>query len=165
MWDVLNVTGRRHWGLFWLAIIICEGAGIISAIAAGNTFLAYQNLAQPSFAPPGWIFGPVWGILYLLMGIASYRIVMLGWADSRVRQAIGFFIIQLALNFMWTPLFFRWQMRFLALVEIIILLFFIVLTSIKFYLLDKASGYCMAPYVLWVSFATVLTAAVWMLNR
>lgn len=163
--DVLNVNGRRHWGLLWLAIIICEGTGIVSALAAGNTFLAYQSLAQPSFAPPSWVFGPAWVFLYLLMGIAGYRIVMMGWADSRVRHAMGFFMVQLALNFIWTPLFFRWQMRFFALVEIIILLVFIILTSTKFYLLDKVSATCMVPYIIWVSFAAVLTAAVWMLNR
>jgi len=125
----------------------------------------YLSLKLPSFAPPAWIFGPVWTILYIMMAAAAYRIYKLGWDRAAVRSALTMFGIQLFFNVIWNPLFFAWQMRGLAFLDIILLLVLVIITAVKFYSLDKTAGYLLVPYVLWVSFASVLNLSVWQLNK
>lgn len=125
----------------------------------------YLALKMPSFAPPGWIFGPVWTVLYIMMGVAAYRIFRLGWDQAAVRSALLMFTIQLFFNLIWTPLFFGWQLRGVAFLDIILLLVFLTITTLKFYRLDPGAGYLLMPYVLWVSFASVLNLSFWYLNK
>ncbi|WP_202707238.1 TspO/MBR family protein [Sporosalibacterium faouarense] len=148
-----------------ISIAIPLGVGFLSSLLSINTVDTYRNLIQPSFAPPSWLFAPVWTILYILMGIAAYRI-WISYADtSKKDSAFTFYFIQLSLNFLWSIIFFRFNMRFLALIEILLLLFSIIITTIKFYKIDKKAGYLMIPYILWASFATVLNYSIWMLNK
>lgn len=145
-----------------ISIAIPEAVGILSALLTAGTMEIYKNLNQPAFSPPGWLFAPVWTLLYALMGYASYRV----WKsrDSGRRDALIFYGIQLALNFFWSIIFFRFQFRGIALIELIILLAFIVIATIKFYKIDKIAAYLMIPYIAWVSFAGILNYAIWILN-
>lgn len=123
----------------------------------------YAGLNKPFFSPPNWIFGPVWTMLYLLMGISVYLV----WVSKskKVKKAINIFLIQLFLNFLWSLLFFGWHSPILGLVNIIILWIFIMKTIKNFYPISKISAYLLYPYLAWVSFASLLNAAVWWLNR
>jgi benzodiazapine receptor len=125
----------------------------------------YLALKKPSFAPPGWIFGPVWTVLYIMMGVAAYRIFGLGWDRAAVRTALFMFAIQLFFNLIWTPLFFGWQLRGAAFLDIVLLLVFLIMTTLKFYQLDYWAGYLLIPYILWAAFASVLNLSFWQLNR
>jgi len=147
-----------------ISIAIPQIIGFSSAFLTAGTMEKYKNLIQPSFAPPGWIFGPVWTLLYALMGYASYRI----WKrrnNYNVKSALTYYGLQLVFNFAWSLIFFRFALRGIALVEILILLLLIVITTIKFYKIDRFAAYMLFPYIAWVSFATILNYAVWILNK
>lgn len=121
----------------------------------------YATLAKPSFNPPSWLFGPVWTVLYILMGIALY----LAWTKRKEANGeIAVFTAQLALNMLWSALFFGLRNPSWALIEIIILWVMILVTMMKFYAIEKKAGYLLVPYLLWVSFATVLNVAIVILN-
>lgn len=126
---------------------------------------AYLALEKPFFAPPPWLFAPVWTALYIMMGIAVYRIFRQGWKKPENKQALILFAVQLFFNVIWTQLFFGWQMRGLALIDILLLLGVLVPVTIRFYKLDRVAGWLLVPYVLWTAFAAVLNASVWYLNR
>ncbi|UCG47321.1 MAG: tryptophan-rich sensory protein [Phycisphaerales bacterium] len=125
----------------------------------------YANLNKPFFTPPAWLFGPVWTTLYLIMGISAFLVWQKGLESRPVRIALLFFLIQLALNALWTPLFFGLQIPLLAFVEIIFLLAAILLTIIFFAKVSAPAALLLCPYVLWVAFAAVLNASIWILNR
>lgn len=148
-----------------LSILGCELVGVLGTpftLAAIPAW--YVNLNKPSFAPPNWIFGPVWTILYLLMGISFYLILKRGWKKKAVKTAANFFLAQLALNFLWSPIFFGLRSPLLGLIVIVAMWVLIVITMKKFYSLSKLAFYFLVPYILWVSFATVLNAAILVLN-
>ena len=148
------------------AILICQAAGGIGALAMGSSLSTwYVTLNKPSFNPPGWVFGPVWGLLYTLMGIAAWLVWNKGLDNPTVRAGLILFAAQLALNSAWTFLFFGLKMPFAAFVEIIILWVAILLTTIFFFKVSTAAGILMMPYILWVSFASVLNFSLWWLNR
>lgn len=148
-----------------LAVSIPELTGVVSAsftIAAIPSW--YKGLNKPIFSPPNWIFGPVWTILYLMMGIASYLIWKEGIKKQKIKHALTFYAIQLFLNFVWSWLFFGLHSPILAFIEIVLLWFFIFLTILKFYQISKPAAYLLIPYLLWVSFASVLNLAIVILN-
>ena len=148
-----------------VAIAIPEAVGMLSALLTADTMMVYMNLRRPSFSPPGWVFGPVWTLLYALMGYASYRVWNKRKEDPKVKGALGVYGFQLFLNFIWTILFFRMQLRGVAFVDIILLLALIAVTTVKFFNIDRSAGYIMIPYIMWVSFASVLNYAFWSINR
>ena len=136
-------------------------SALLSITSSGDW---YRELNKPWFNPPGWIFGPVWTFLYATMGIAAWCV----WRKSRrpdLVWPIGLFLFQLVLNALWTPLFFGMHRPGLALIDIIALWVAIVATAIAFYPISKAAAYLFLPYGLWVSFATLLNATIWWLNR
>lgn len=149
--------------LYAIAITLITGAvaGIVTASEVGSWYAAIQ---KPSFNPPNYIFGPVWTALYILMGIAL-AIVWRKPAEPARNMAMKFFFLQLLLNFLWSFIFFYFHLTGWALVEIIILWLCIFITIILFYKQSKTAAWLMVPYILWVSFATVLNAAIWQLNR
>lgn len=147
-----------------ISIAISEGVGFLSSLLASSQSNVYESLTLPSFAPPGWIFGPVWIFLYALMGIAAYRVFRAN-SDHTKTTALVFYCLQLFLNFMWSIIFFRWHQRGFALLELILLFVFILITTYRFYKLDKIAGYLMFPYVIWTAFAIVLNYSIWMLNK
>ena len=147
-----------------LCILLCIGLGSISGIASGTGLTEwYQTLNKPFFQPPSWVFGPAWTILYTLMGIAIARI----WhqpASSMKTTAVRLFVIQFIINLIWTPIFFALQQPLIALIIIIIMWILILLTIRSFKKLDSTAAYLLVPYIMWVSFATVLNASIVYLN-
>ncbi len=122
----------------------------------------YSTLHKPSFNPPNYVFGPVWTCLYLLMGISFY-LVLTSHAAPR-RQALVFFWVQLIFNFFWSLIFFNMHQVGLALVDIVLMWLAILGMIITFYKINKVAALMQLPYLAWVSFATCLNAAIWMLN-
>lgn len=162
-------TGKQAGVLIGL-ILLCQGAGALGALTtetgAGSWYMA---LNKPPFNPPGWVFGPVWITLYTLMGIAAWRVWRAGARgqapSSAVRGALIAFGIQLALNAAWTPIFFGAGLLLVALGVIIAMVVAIGWTIKRFGPIDRPAAWMLAPYLAWVSFATVLNASLWWLNR
>jgi len=144
------------------AVIICELAGIIGSVFTIQNIPGwYAYLNKPSFNPPNYLFGPVWTTLYLLMGIA----VFLVWENkNRTSKAVIVFFVQLALNACWTLIFFGLKSPGWAFVEIVALWIMIVWCIIEFEGISKTAAYLLIPYLLWVSYASVLTFSIWKLN-
>jgi len=173
---------------FFTSIIICELAGV-----AGSFFTVpsigswYKNLNKPGFNPPSWLFGPVWTIIFVLMGIALYIV----WSEKwKVKNEINFkrakpwnswskkllsgrwqkaniiliFIFQLVLNVLWSAIFFGAHSPAVAFFELLMLWFAIIFTIINFYRVSKVAALLLLPYILWVSFAAILNYSIWMLN-
>ena len=147
------------------SIVICELTGLLSTpftIASIPSW--YATLHKPFFQPPNWIFGPVWTILYFMMGISLYLI----WIDKikiqQKSQALTNFGIQLFLNFIWSILFFGLHKPILGFVDIFALWIMIVLTIRTFAPISKNAAYLLIPYLLWVSFASILNLYIVILN-
>ena len=146
-------------------IILCLAVSSVGgAITATSVDTWYQTLEKPSFNPPDWVFAPVWTALYILMGLAAWRIWRFRSIANTVK-ALSIFGVQLGLNLSWSILFFGLQRVDLALIEIFILLATIVLNAILFWRIDRLAGLIFVPYVLWVTFATILNASIWLLNQ
>lgn len=142
--------------------ILAGGVGGVATSKSVNTW--YRTLNKPSFNPPGWIFGPVWSTLYLMMGIAHYLVLRDGAEPKLARPARIFYGIQLILNTLWSLLFFGRRSPLAALVEIVFLWIAILMTIITFARVSRTAALLLLPYLLWVSFATVLNGAIWRLN-
>ena len=141
---------------------------LVGALGSIVTFRAvgdwYPRLVQPSFAPPAWVFGPVWTMLYVMMGVASWLVWRHGTGQPEVRMALILYAVQLAFNLGWSWLFFGMHRPFLALLEIVVLLVLIGVTALHFAALSRTAALLMIPYLGWVGFATVLNGALWWLN-
>ena len=148
-------------------VLTCVGVGYISGMVTRSRVLTwFPTLIKPSFNPPSWVFAPVWSTLYILMGIAAGLVwSRMDFEKEAVRKALLFFAIQLGLNALWSLLFFGLRNPMLAGIEIILLWLMIYETYIKFGKIDKIAGYLFIPYLLWVSFASVLNISIWWLNR
>jgi translocator protein len=144
-----------------ISLIVCLSIGGLSGFLTTDAILNYyQTLNKPSWNPPNWLFGPVWTVLYLMMSIA----IAIVWHQSGNKTAMLLFGTQLVLNFFWSLIFFRWQSPGLALIEILAMLTFIVLTVLAFKKINTTAFYLMIPYLCWVSFATFLNFTIWRLN-
>ncbi len=142
-------------------VLAAFAAGAVGAIASVDAASFYAQLARPLWAPPGWIFGPVWTTLYALMGVAAWLV----WrSPGSKRLALGLFGAQLAANALWSWLFFAWHLGALATVEVFVLLALIAATVATFWRSSRLAALLLVPYFLWVSFASVLTWAVWRSN-
>ena len=148
-------------------VATCIAVGYLSGIVTRSSVETwFPTLVKPSFNPPGWIFAPVWSLLYAMMGVAAGLIwSRIDYEKEAVRNALIFFVVQLALNALWSLLFFGLKNPLLALIEILLLWLMIYETYIKFTKIDKIAGYLLIPYILWVSFAAVLNASIWWLNK
>ena len=136
--------------------------GLASLLSGGMG--SYRVLNQPPLSPPGWVFPVVWTVLYLLMGEASYRVLVSGKDMDRIRSAFKIYGVQLALNFIWPLIFFGAQMYLLAFLVLIALWVAIFLTLRQFSNLDETAGNLLIPYLLWVTFAGYLNFGVYLLN-
>lgn len=146
-----------------VSIIVCQLAGLFGSLFTAPAVRTwYQSLNQPSFTPPNWLFAPVWTILFLLMGIALFLAWNKGFRQSKIGLLL--FIFQLLLNVMWSFLFFGLHDPYSALLEIVILLIFILLTAMKFWKISRSAGILLMPYAAWVAFATILNFMFWRLN-
>jgi tryptophan-rich sensory protein len=144
-----------------IPLIIGFTSGFFTITGVGSW---YQTIQKPSWNPPGWIFGPVWTTLYVLMGISLF-LIWKSSADKEVKQtAILLFSLQLVLNFFWSFIFFNQQQVGWALVEIIVLWFAILVTIFSFSKINNTAAWLLVPYISWVSFATILNYTIWKLN-
>jgi tryptophan-rich sensory protein len=145
----------------WLIVVFVAAA--IGAVASAQAGPFYSELVRPDWAPPASLFGPVWTVLYALMGIAAWLVWReRGFRDARL--ALGLFLVQLALNALWSWLFFGWHLGAWAFADIVVLWMLIVATVIAFWRIRPLAGALLVPYLLWVSFAAFLNHAVWRLN-
>ncbi len=138
-------------------------AGGLGAVASANAGAFYGQLLQPSWAPPAWLFAPVWSMLYVLMGIAAW-LVWRQYGFSGASAALSLFVAQLIANSLWTWLFFVWHLGALSLTEIIVLWLLIAATISGFWRLHRLAALLLVPYLAWVSFASALTFSLWRLN-
>lgn len=145
----------------WLAVSFAAAAlGGFASAEAGDF---YGRLARPPWAPPGWLFAPVWTVLYLLMGMAAWLV----WRERGARKvgtALTLFLVQLGANALWTWLFFVWRLGALAFGEILVLWVLILWTIAAFWRVRPLAGTLLIPYLAWVSFAAALTFSVWQRN-
>lgn len=158
-----TMTGKvQAAGLFgWIVVVFIAAA--IGAAASVQAAAFYGQLAQPAWAPPASVFGPVWTVLYACMGVAAWRVWRHGGFAAQ-RRALWVFLLQLALNALWSWLFFGWHQGALALLDIVLLWMLIVVTIVLFWRTSPVAGALLLPYLAWVSFAAALNYAVWQLN-
>jgi len=143
----------------WL--LAAFAAGAVGAIASVDAASFYAQLIKPSWAPPAGVFGPVWSALYVLMGIAAWLV----WRSPAPKgTALSLFTAQLVANALWSWLFFSWHRGALAALEVLALLALILATTVTFWRISRLAAVLLVPYLLWVSFASVLTWTVWRSN-
>lgn len=162
----LSVSGfspsKQVLGLFgW--VVLAFVAAAVGSLATLNAQGFYQQLSRPDWAPPAWIFGPVWSVLYLLMGIAAWLVWRRGGFEKS-GLALELFVVQLVANALWSWLFFAWRMGAWASVEILILWMLILGTMISFWRVRVWAGLLLLPYLAWVTFATALCFTTWKMN-
>ncbi len=145
-------------------VVVCLLAGAIGSIFTFPSITGwYAGLNKPFFSPPNWVFGPVWTILYILMGIAAY-LVFMGQKKHETKTAMSAFAVQLVLNVLWSLLFFGMRSPLYGLICIVALWISIAMTMNEFNKVSKTAWLLLVPYIAWVSFAALLNAAVFLLN-
>ena len=148
-----------------ISVAICLLVGFLSGFATQSSVGDwYVTLNKPFFNPPNWIFGPVWTILYIMMGIAAGLVWSKGWHHRWVKTALYHFGFQLIFNALWSVVFFGFKQPFWAMLVILILLALILMTMKSFHVVSKTASYLLIPYFLWVSFATLLNYKIWEMN-
>ena len=148
-----------------ISIFICLLAGFIGSYFTSPAIPAwYATLQKPSFAPPNWVFFPVWTSLFIMMGVSLFLVWQKGWEDKKVKTAIYIFAGQLVLNALWSVAFFGLRSPITGLIEIIILWIAILATILSFMKISRTAAYLLIPYFLWVSFAAFLNFSIWRLN-
>lgn len=148
-----------------IAVVGCELVGFFSAMFTLQSIPVWYNyLHKPSFNPPNWVFGPVWTILYVLMGISLYLVWREGTKKKKVADAMKMFLVQLLCNYLWSFAFFGMTSILAGFVDIILLLITLIITMVLFFRVSKTAFYLLIPYLLWVGFATILNAALIPLN-
>lgn len=158
----LPSASRHAFGLVgWLALAFA--AATIGAVASSNAGAFYAELVRPTWAPPGWLFAPVWSTLYTLMGISAW-LVWRARGFNGARAALTVFIVQLAVNALWSWLFFVWRQGGLALADAVILCGLVAVTIVLFRRASTLAAVLLLPYLAWVAFASALTWTVWRLN-
>ncbi|HMZ31423.1 MAG: TspO/MBR family protein [Methanomicrobiales archaeon] len=160
-----SVSKTKAGGILIGSVLLCNCAGLLGSLfTTTGPGSWYSTLIKPAFNPPAWIFAPVWTLLYILMGISLYLVIMEGIKGRDVRIPLLVFTIQLILNILWSYAFFGLESTFFGLLVIILLWISIVATMILFYPVRKAAAWLLVPYILWVSFATLLTYTIYSLN-
>ena len=148
---------------FTVALAVCFGASGFSALfmARDPVDTWYAQLQKPGITPPDWVFGSVWTILYFLMSISVFLVWNKGLAYPKVKPAIGLFLIQLALNAIWTPIFFGFHLILPALIDLILLFIAILATLLVFKSISVAASILLVPYLIWVGYAAILNGLIW----
>ncbi len=153
--------GPMQWLILVGWLLLCFGAAALGAFFPPSEW--YASLNKPSWNPPAWVFGPVWSMLYTMMAVAAWRVWRKG-GFAQQRLPLGLFLVQLALNAAWSPLFFGLQRPGIAFAEIILLWLAIACTIVVFRRVDRVAAWLLVPYLAWVSFAAVLNGTLWRLN-
>jgi len=150
---------------FLASIFLCLFIGFVSGIATSSTITTwYAALNKPFFTPPNWLFGPVWTILYILMGISLFLVWREGIANKKVIMGVNFFTIQLIFNFVWSFLFFKFNLIMGSFLLILALWVMIFLTMRRFYRVSKIAVWILVPYITWVTIALALNFSLILLN-
>ncbi|MES2812502.1 MAG: TspO/MBR family protein [Bacteroidota bacterium] len=158
---------KINWAKIGIAVVVCLAVGYLSSIPTRESIENwYPTIQKPFFNPPDWVFAPVWTILYIMMGIACGII----WTNHQkknadTKNALMTFVFQLILNALWSLLFFGLKNPLLAFIEIILLWLVIYETIKSFTKIDTRTGKLLYPYLIWVSFATILNGSIWYLNQ
>jgi len=155
---------RQALGLAFFILLCFAVAGIGSSFTMPSVGDWYREISKPDWTPPSWLFGPVWTVLYLMMGVAAWLV----WRRTglcRVGVPLGIFGVQLALNLLWSIIFFGLHNPGLAFVEIVLLWLAILATILAFLRVSRLAGWLLVPYILWVTFASVLNFTIWNMNR
>lgn len=161
--DALH-TALKEWPALLFFLLISQAAGLVGSVFTAPSLSSwYASLALPALSPPGWVFGPVWTLLYVLMGVAAFTVWHLRRRDG-ASLALVLFFVQLVLNALWSVLFFGMQSVTLALFEIGLLWLAIAATLAAFVRVSKIAAWLLVPYLLWVSFASYLMVEIWRLN-
>jgi tryptophan-rich sensory protein len=138
-------------------------ASVVGGLASVQAPTFYGALNQPAWAPPSWLFGPVWTVLYVMIAVAAWLVWRRGGFRAN-RLALGLFLLQLSLNALWTWMFFAWQLGALSFFEIVLLWLTVLATLIAFWKSRPLAGWLLVPYLAWVSFAAALNFSLWQLN-
>jgi tryptophan-rich sensory protein len=155
-----------NWLKLLASVAACQLAGFLGSLFTRPAIPGwYAQLQKPSFAPPNWLFGPMWVSLYLLMGIAAYLVWQKGLAASGVRLALGIFIFQLLLNAAWSPVFFGLRSPLAGAAVIVVLWLAIAATIFAFAKVSPPAAWLLVPYILWVTLASALNISIYFLNR
>jgi benzodiazapine receptor len=158
------LTQTKHWPVLIGFLVLCfVAAGIGGAVTAPNIPTWYAGLVKPSFQPPSWLFAPVWTALYAIMALTGWMVWRAAGPGGRATP-IGLFLLQLALNAIWSPLFFGMHLLLPALIDIGLLWLAIAATIIAFLRVSSRAGLLLLPYLVWVSFAGALNLAILRLN-
>lgn len=146
-------------------VVLCFGAAAIGGMAtATGVGDWYLTLTKPSWNPPGWVFGPVWSVLYLAMAVAAWWVYRKAGSLGKAAVPLAFFAVQLVLNVLWSFVFFAWQQPGWAFVEIVVLWGAILATMVTFFARSPVAGGLIVPYFAWVGFAAFLNWTIWRLN-
>lgn len=147
--------------ILWLVLVYAAAA--VGAFASVTASAFYAQLSRPAWAPPAWLFGPVWSVLYALMGIAAW-LVWRAKGFAGARRPLLLFLAQLAANALWSWLFFAWRHGALAFIEVVFLWCLIATTALMFWRIQRFAAALLLPYLAWVTFASALTFSLWQLN-
>ncbi|SEQ25542.1 TspO/MBR family protein [Lentzea albida] len=157
----MTLVSERHpvraLGLFAGAVLVTAVVGSLFSVSAGSTYMA---LEQPSWAPPAWLFGPVWTTLYVMIAVSGW----LAWRAGATRRELALFGGQLVLNALWTPLFFGLGWFWVAFAEIVVLWLAVAAVLVAFWRRSTVAGVLLVPYLAWVSFAGALNLSIALLN-
>ena len=145
---------------FFVVTFLAATAGVITSVKAPEV---YTKIVQPSWAPPAWLFGPVWSALYCMMAVAAW-LVWRKREDFRVDLCLGVYLVHLVIQGLWSWLFFAWGRADVAMFDILLLWLMIVWMIIVFWRISRIAAVLMIPYLLWVTFASVLNGTLWFLN-
>ena len=145
-------------------IVSAELVGVLSALLSGGFSQMYLSLEKPPLSPPGWVFPVVWSVLYALMGISAYLVYRTEFNPSVRKKGLMAYAIQLFLNFLWSIIYFRFEMFTLALVDLILLTTTVIIMTVLFGKVSKAAAWINIPYILWLLFATYLNTGTIVLN-
>ena len=147
-----------------LALAIPLAVGGLSAFITRDAMKNFERMRQPPLSPPSWLFPVVWTLLFILMGIASYRIYISSASQPRRERALTVYAIQLAMNFAWTIFFFSLGLYLTAFIWLLILWVLIIACAVLFYYIDRTAGKLLIPYILWTTFAGYLNFGIYLLN-
>lgn len=147
------------------SIVVCQSAGVLGAVFTSRSVSTwFSTLNKPWFAPPNWLFGPVWISLYFLMGVSLYLLLLEDLGDPQIKTALFIFGVQLVVNAGWSFFFFGLRNPLAGFIVIVVLLLLILVTMSLFWKIKPVSAYLLAPYLMWVSFATLVSFFIWRLN-
>jgi tryptophan-rich sensory protein len=155
-----------NWAKLLASVAACQLAGAVGAVFTRSAIPTwYAALKKPWFTPPGWLFGPAWITLYLLMAVAAYLVWQKGLAHPGVQAALAVFVLQLLLNALWSPVFFGLRSPLAGAAVIVLLWLAICLTLVLFWKISRPAALLLLPYLLWVTYASALNISIYFLNR